>query len=392
MSPQLESVYIVEGKRSPFGKFGGSFIDCSFLDLLQPITELMLKNISINAELIDQVIIGNVLPISSESLYTARHLGLKIGMNNSFQALMLNRLCGSGFEAIIQAYKNIKLDEAHAILVGGVENLSACPHLIKGLRFGTKFGPTKMNDFLLETLSDSLYQCSMGETAEKLADDLKISREESDDFSFDSHQKAKRAYDALLMQNQLSPITIKNKTISIDEHLRTDIKKEELKKLKSTFRENGRVTAASASGVVDGAAVAFIASEKFVKQHHLNPIAKIISYHTVGVEPIRMGMGPVRAINELLKKNNLSVDQIDLFEINEAFAAQALYCKKSLSIPDEKFNIWGGAVAIGHPLAASGIRLVTTLAHQLKTLKKSKGIASACIGGGQGVALLIENL
>jgi acetyl-CoA acyltransferase 2 len=392
MSPSFTDIYLVAGKRTPFGKYGGSLAGQNFLDLLLSPAKALLTETKVNPELIHQVILGNVLPISSSSLYSARHLALAIGMKKSSTALMLNRLCGSGFEAIYQAMKSIQFGEADAILAGGVENLSACPHLMLGARFGTKFGAMKTQDFLLDTLSDSQCQVSMGETAEKLADEISITREESDLFSFMSHQKAIAAYNNHEFVSEIAPYNIGSKTLSVDEHVRFDTKKEDFTKLKPTFRSNGTVTPGSASGVVDGAAVVLIANKNFIEKNNLKPLAKLISCQVEGVEPEKMGSGPVPAITNLLLKNKLSLIDIDLFEINEAFASQALYCQKKLEIPDEKMNIWGGAVALGHPLGASGIRLSLTLAHQLKKKSKKRGVASACIGGGQGIALYMENV
>lgn len=390
MSQGHERVFLVQGKRTPFGKFGGSLKDITPVDLAVHASKALISEMKLDASKIDQVLLGNVVPSSTDTMYGGRHLALKLGCRQETPGLVLNRLCGSGIEAILSAARLIKLGEAHCVLAAGTENMSMVPHLTYGSRFGTKYGSLKSVDMLLDALTDQYAQVPMGTTAENLAEKFEITRGQCDEFSYNSHQRAAKAYKEGLLQGEIAAVALRKGECARDEHLRDDASLEEMKSLKSTFKTDGVVTAASASGIVDGAAAVIIASESFVKKEGLKPLAEIIDGHVVGVDPKIMGIGPSPAIKGLLAKNNMTMDQIDLFEINEAFAGQTLSCMKDTNIPYEKLNIWGGAVALGHPLGASGVRISTTLARQLAHHQFNYGIASACIGGGQGIALLIK--
>lgn len=392
MGKTMRKVYIVEGKRTPFGKFGGSLSGITPVELAVIPAKALIEELKINPESIDQVLFANVIPSTPDTLYAGRHLALKVGLKTESIGVVTNRLCGSGIQVMIDATRLIRNDEAEAILVAGAENLSMAPHLTYGARFGTKYGPLKSADMLLDTLSDKHTSLPMGITAENLAEDYKATRAECDEFALRSHEKANAAYAAGYIQGELTPVVEKRVNCSKDEHLREKISIEEMNKLKATFKEGGTVTAASASGIVDGAAAMLIASEDYVKKHNLTPIAEIISGEVIGVDPSKMGIGPVPAIKKLLEKNNLKLEDIDLFEINEAFAPQVIACERALGLDDKKVNIWGGAVALGHPLGATGIKISLTLARQLKLLDKKLGIASACIGGGQGIAVLVKKV
>jgi acetyl-CoA C-acetyltransferase/acetyl-CoA acyltransferase 2 len=390
MSQNNERVYLVQGKRTPFGKFGGSLKDITPVDLAVIASKALIIEMKLDASKIDQVLLGNVVPSSTDTMYGGRHLALKLGCRQETPGLVLNRLCGSGIEAILSAARLIKLGEAHCVLAAGTENMSMVPHLTYGSRFGTKYGSLKSVDMLLDALTDQFTQTPMGVTAENLAEKFSVTREQCDEFSYQSHLRATAAYKKGFLQGEITPVSLRKGVCDRDEHLREDASLEEMKSMKSTFKTNGVVTAASASGIVDGAAAAIIASESFVKKEGLTPIAEIIDGHVVGVDPLIMGIGPSPAIQGLLAKNKMTMDQIDLFEINEAFAGQTLSCMKDLKISYEKLNIWGGAVALGHPLGASGVRISHTLGRQLAQLKLNYGIASACIGGGQGIAILLK--
>jgi acetyl-CoA C-acetyltransferase/acetyl-CoA acyltransferase 2 len=305
--------------------------------------------------------------------------------------MTINRLCGSGIQAILDAKRLIQSREAQAILVCGAETMSMTPHLIYGARFGTRYGSFKNSDLLLDTLYDTHIQMSMGQTVEKLGEEFEISRLQADQFAFNSHQKANLAYEKGFIQPELVPISQDKMTLDKDEHLRSELSLIEMQKLRSTFKKDGLTTAASASGIVDGACAMVVANEEFITKNKLTPIAEIVQGQVVGVDPTKMGLGPVPAIEKLIRSRNMDVSEIDYFEINEAFAAQVLVCQKSLNIPDEKLNIWGGAIALGHPLGATGIKITLSLSRQLAIHQKKLGIASACIGGGQGIALLIKS-
>jgi acetyl-CoA acyltransferase 2 len=390
MGDKLRKVYIVQGRRTPFGKFGGSLASLTPVELAVYATKALLHEMRLDPELFDQVIFANVIPSTPDTLYAGRHLALKTGMKQTTPGIVINRLCGSGLQAIMDASRLIRAGEAESILVSGAENLSMAPHLVYGSRFGTRYGSLQTKDLLLDTLTDKHVDTPMGITAETLADDYKVSREDSDRFSFESHQKANKAYAAGWLQGEIVPINVGKIVCDKDEHLREDVALEEMYKLKPTFKKEGVVTAASASGIVDGACSLIVASEEFVTKHSLTPLAEFINGSVVGVDPKKMGIGPVPAIEKLLNQANKKITDIDLFEINEAFAPQVMACQRALGIADDKLNIWGGAVALGHPLGATGLKISLTLIRQMKTLDKKLGISSACIGGGQGIALLFK--
>lgn len=389
---QAEKIYLVEGKRTPFGKFGGSLKDVTPVDLALHASKALISEIKLDASKIDQVILGSVVPSSTDTMYGGRHLALKLGCRQETPGVVINRLCGSGIEAILSAARLIKLGEAQCVLAAGTENMSMVPHLVYGSRFGTKYGSLKTVDMLLDALTDQYAQTPMGITAENLAEKFQVTKEQSDTFAFQSHSRASKAYKDGFLQGEIAPFPLRKGVCDRDEHLRDDASLEEMKSLKPTFKADGVVTAASASGIVDGAAAVIVASESFVKREGLKPLAEIIDGTVIGVDPKIMGIGPSPAIKQLLAKNKMNLSQIDLFEINEAFAGQALSCMKDAEIPNEKINVWGGAVAVGHPLAASGVRISHTLARQLKHFNKTYGIASACIGGGQGIAVLLKRV
>lgn len=387
-----QRVFLIQGKRTPFGKFGGSLGGITPVELAVYATQALLVETKLDPETFDQVIFANVIPSTPDTLYAGRHLALKSGMKVTSPGIVINRLCGSGIQAILDAARLIRTQEANAVLVAGAENMSMVPHLVYGSRFGTKYGALKTQDLLLDTLTDKHVQTPMGITAENLAEEYKISKSESDQYAYESHLKALKAYEANLIQPEITPIKHERIECLKDEHLREDVSLEQMNKLKPTFKKEGTVTAGSASGIVDGAAAMIIASESYVNKHQLTPIAEIIDGQVVGVDPVKMGIGPVPAILQLLERQKKKVSDIDLFEINEAFAPQVMACQKALEISSDSLNIWGGAVALGHPLGATGIKITLTLARQLQHLRKSYGISSACIGGGQGIALLIKRL
>jgi acetyl-CoA acyltransferase 2 len=392
MMGQKARVFIVNGKRTPFGKFGGSLGGITPVDLAVYATKALIEETKIKVDTIDQVIFANVIPSTPDTLYAGRHLALKSGLKVSTPGIVINRLCGSGIQAIIDAARLIRTQEAQALIVAGAENMTMVPHLVYGSRFGTKYGSLKTQDLLLDTLYDKFAELPMGITAENLAEEYKVSKAESDEYSYKSHLKALKAYEAGLIQPEITPIKFDRIDCSRDEHLRDDVSLEQMQKLKPTFKKDGTVTAGSASGIVDGACALIIASEEYVTKNNLKPIAEIIDGEVVGVDPSKMGIGPVPAINQLLSKQNKKISDIDLFEINEAFASQVISCQRALEIAPKKLNVWGGAVALGHPLGATGLKITLTLARQLQHFQKDWGISSACIGGGQGIALLIKRV
>ena len=385
-------IYLVSGKRTPFGKFGGSLKDISPVDLAVTAAKGAIEDISLDPKKIQHVILGNVVPSTTDTIYGGRHLALKLGCEVETPGYVVNRLCGSGIQSILDAFRMIKTGEAGCVLAAGTENMSLVPHLTYGARFGTKYGPLKNVDMLLDSLTDKYTKSPMGMTAEKLSEQFEVNREDCDEFALNSHMKAAKAYKDGHLQDEIVPVALKRGVCEKDEHLRENATIEDMSKLRPAFKEDGVVTPASASGIVDGAAAVVIASGEFCIKNNLTPLAEVIDGEVVGVDPTIMGIGPSPAIKNILKRNKMELSGIDLVEINEAFAGQALSCVKDLELDKSKLNIWGGAVALGHPLGASGTRITLTLARQLQVTKGEFGIASACIGGGQGIAVLIKRV
>ena len=385
-------VYLVEGKRTPFGKFGGSLKDVSPVDLAVHATRGVLSSVQVDPQSIDHFVLGNVVPTTTDTLYGGRHLALKAGGREDVPGYCVNRLCGSGAQSILEAMRLILLGDARSVIAAGSENMSNVPQLVYGSRFGTKYGPLKTVDMLLDSLTDKNAGCAMGQTAENLAEKYGISRKEAEEFSVESHKRAFAAISEGHINEEILAFETKRGVVEKDEHVRGDVSLEGMSSLRPSFKEGGVVTPATASGIVDGASSCLIAGEDFINEKSLTPLARVLDGVVVGVDPTIMGIGPVPAIRAILERNNLKIGDIDLFEINEAFAAQTLACVKELNLNTEKLNVWGGAIAYGHPLAASGNRITLTLARQLKARGLKKGIASACIGGGQGIALYIEAL
>lgn len=387
-----KKVYLVNGKRTPFGKFGGSLKKITPVDLALKSSKSLLESLSIKPEQVDHVVFANVAPSTTDTMYAGRHLALKLEMPQETPGYVVNRLCGSGIQVILDAVRQIKLGESECVLAAGSENMSLMPHLVYGSRFGTKYGSLETVDMLMDTLTDKFTGIPMALTAEKLAQNNSISREQVDEYSYQSHLKAIEAYNKGYFTDEIVAIEEGRVKCDKDEHVRFDVSKEAFSSLKPSFQKEGVVTPGTASGIVDGAASVIVASEDFVKENNLNPLCEILDGHVVGVDPTIMGIGPVPAINNLLEKNNLKMDDIDLVEINEAFAAQVMACGQDLKLNFDNLNVWGGAVAIGHPLGATGTRISLTLARQLNVLDKEIGIASACIGGGQGISLLLKRV
>ncbi|MFJ8268139.1 acetyl-CoA C-acetyltransferase [Peribacillus asahii] len=390
------TTYIIEGARTAFGTFGGSLKDVSDIDLGAAATKEAIKRSGISTTDIDEIIFGNIIHTSSSSAYLARHIGLKSGLKESSSALTLNRLCGSGMQSIVSAAQSIALGDANVIVAGGTENMSLAPHVLRGTRFGSPNKAPVIDDMLWETLTDQYVGCGMGMTAENLSEKYNISREEQDEFAVHSQAKALQARDSGRFAEEIVPISIKDKkgrekVVHVDEHIREGVNLENLALLKPAFKKDGTVTPGNASGINDGAAAVILASEEYVKEHHLKPLAKIVSWGVAGVDPKIMGIGPVPASKKALEKAKLSLNDIDLFEFNEAFAAQSLAVIKELGVDIEKVNVNGGAVALGHPVGASGTRITYSLAVEMKKRNVKYGLASLCIGGGQGIAVILQN-
>ncbi|XP_020037782.2 3-ketoacyl-CoA thiolase, mitochondrial isoform X1 [Castor canadensis] len=333
---------------------------------------------------------------SSDAIYLARHVGLRVGIPKETSALTVNRLCGSGFQSIVSGCQEICAKDAEVVLCGGTESMSQAPHLVRNMRFGTKLGlEIKLEDTLWEGLTDTHVKIPMAITAENLAEQHKISREECDRYALQSQQRWKAANDAGYFNEEMAPIEVKTRkgkqTMQVDEHARPQTTLEQLQKLPPVFKKEGTVTAGNASGVSDGAGAVIIASEDAVKKHNFTPLARVVSYFASGCDPSIMGIGPVSAISGALKKAGLTLKDMDLVDVNEAFAPQYLAVQKSLDLDPSKTNVNGGAIALGHPLGGSGARITAHLVHELRRRGGKYAVGSACIGGGQGIAVIIEN-
>ncbi len=390
----MKSIVVLSAKRTPFGTFGGSLKDVSASELATHASKAAIKQSGLEPQDIDQIILGNVVQSSKDAIYLPRHVGLKTGMPLDRGALGVNRLCGSGFQAWVTATQMIQTGEIQTALAGGVEQMSQIPYVLRGARWGYRMGQSEVEDYLTSSLTDSYNNTAMAITAENLAEKYKTSREEADLFALQSQQRYKAAFEKGYFKEEISPYTIENPkgnlTIENDEHPRLNATLEGLQKLKAIFKKDGTVTAGNASGIVDGAAASVLTSEEFAQKRNLKPLARIISYASVGCDPSIMGIGPVEAIKKALKKANMSLAQMDLIEVNEAFASQFLAVQKELELDHNITNVNGGAIAIGHPLGATGTRIMNHLIYELGRRKKKYAIGSACIGGGQGIAIIIE--
>jgi acetyl-CoA acyltransferase 2 len=391
----ITDAVILHGARTPMTRYTGAFDQTSAIDLGAAAGREAIKRSGADPAEFDHVVFGNVMQTSADGLYGARHVGLKAGLPVETPAVTVNRLCGSGIESISQAAQRILLGEATLVLAGGMENMSQCPHVIRGARTGFRLGEGKLEDSLMSGLYDTFCGFSMSETAENLAAEQDITRRASDGYALRSQQAAEAAFQACRMKEEIVPVEVKKgkKTtmVSEDDHRRPDTTMAILESLQPAFRKDGMVTAGNASGIVDGAAAIVVTHAKIAKERGLKPLGRILSWATAGVPPRIMGIGPVPAIQKALALAGLKLAQLDLIEVNEAFAAQYLAVEKVLGLDRDKTNVNGGAIALGHPLAASGTRLVLTLLLELRRRNARYGVASACIGGGQGIAMIVES-
>ena len=394
-------VVIVGGARTPMAEYSGTpgygkLKGLSAIDLCAHSSKAAIERSKIDPESIDHTVIGNALQTSNDAIYGARHVALKAGVPQVAPALTVNRLCGSGIQSIVNASQLIQLGEAKTVLAGGMENMSQAPYVLHGAREGFRLGTQPpLEDLLFSSLYDPYGDTYMAQTAEKIAKRLGITREAQDEYALRSHQLGAEAVQSGRFAEEIAPIVIKGRrgdtTIDTDDHIKPDTTIEGLAKLRAAFGKDGTVTAGNASGIVDGAASVVCTTAGRAKADGLDVMGIVRGYSYVGVDPTEMGIGPVPAINALMEKAGMKVGDVDYFEINEAFSAQYLGCEKELGLDRDKCNVNGGAVSLGHPLGATGTRLVLTLMYQLRRAGKKYGVASACIGGGQGIAMLIEN-
>ncbi|WP_053362649.1 thiolase family protein [Bacillus sp. FJAT-27251] len=391
----MNNVYVIEGARTPFGAFGGSLRGTDVTQLGAIATTEALKRSKVPASEIDQAFFGNVIHTSANSPYLARHVSLKSGIPEATPALTVNRLCGSGLQAVVSAAQAISLNEASGAVAGGAENMSMSPHVVRDLRFKTfKMGVPHFEDVLSATLMDQYCGLGMGITAENLAEKYQIGRPEQEEYALLSQSRAAQAKEKGILAKEITPVLDEKGEVLLeeDEHPKPDTNIEKLRKLRPAFKKDGSVTAATASGINDGAAAVVLGDDQLIAKHNIKPLAKIVSWGIAGVDPKYMGIGPVPATKQALERANLQMEDIDIIEVNEAFAVQVLSVRKELGIDLEKLNVNGGAIALGHPVGASGARLLLTLAYELQRSNKQFGLASLCIGGGQGISVVIENM
>lgn len=392
----MKEVVVLDGARTPFGEFGGSMKEIIANDLGAIAARGALERSGVRPDQVNHAVFGNAMQTSGDALYGARHVALKAGCPVDVPALTINRICGSGLQALVYGAQLIQLGEADICLVGGMENMSQCPHVIRGARWGLPLGQGQMEDTLWVALLDSYNNMSMAITAENLAVKYNISRDDQDRFALRSQDAAIKARDNGWHKEEMTPVILRDRKGNetefwTDEHIR-QTSPEQLGKLRAVFKKDGGVTAGNASGINDGAAALVIASAARAKELGLKPKARLMSHGVCGVDPDIMGIGPVPSIRKAAEKAGVKVQDFDLVEINEAFAAQYLACEKELELDREKVNVNGGAIAIGHPLAASGARLALTLIYEMHRRKAKTGVASLCIGGGQGIAAAFERI
>jgi acetyl-CoA acyltransferase 2 len=393
----ITDAVILHGARTPMARYMGAFDLTTAIELGAAASKEAIRRSGAEPADFDHMIFGNVMQTSADGLYGARHVGLKAGLPIETPAVTVNRLCGSGMESITQAAQRILLGEARVVLAGGMENMSQAPHVIRGARAGFRLGEGKLEDSLMSGLFDTYCGFSMSETAENLAAEHGITRRASDEYALRSQQAAEAAFRAGYFKDEIVPIEVKKgkkktTTVTEDDHRRPETTMEALESLQPAFRKDGIVTAGNASGIVDGAAAVVVTHAKIAKERGWKPLGKIVGWATAGVPPQIMGIGPVPAIQKALALSGLKLEQMDLVEVNEAFAAQYLAVEKVLGLNRDKTNVNGGAIALGHPLAATGTRLVLSLLLELRRRGARYGVASACIGGGQGIAVIVESV
>jgi acetyl-CoA acetyltransferase family protein len=392
----MNEIFILGGARTPMADYTGKLKDFSAIELGAIASRAAMHRTGVKPEDVDHVVFGNVLQTSSDAVYGARHVGLKAGLPVEVPALTVNRLCGSGIQAAIDGAHLLMFGEADVVLTGGMESMSQAPHVIRGLRSGLRLGQGALEDTLWSALLDTHCGCTMAGTAENCAAKYHVSREEQDAYAIRSQHLADKAWKEGRLKEEVVPVEIKSRKgvelFSQDDHMRPDSTMEGLAKLPAAFSKNGCVTAGNASGIVDGGAALLIASAKGVTDHGLTPLARLTHWAYVGVEPTLMGMGPVPATRKVLEKAGLSLHDIDLIEVNEAFAAQYLSVEKELGLDRDRVNVNGGAIALGHPLGMTGTRLLLTLTLELRRRGLKRGLATACIGGGQGIAAIVESV
>ncbi|RDY32392.1 thiolase family protein [Lachnotalea glycerini] len=391
----MKKVALVSPLRTAVGSFNGTLASLSAPEMATVVMKECLGQSNLEGSLIDEVYMGNVLQ-AGIGQNPARQAALKAGIPIDIPASTINTVCGSGLHAVALAYNSILAGQGSVMLAGGMESMSNAPYYLRNARNGYRLGSGELIDSLVtDGLTCPINKYHMGITAENVAEKYNITRQEQDEFSYESHRKATEAKSKKIFESEIVPVTIKKKKEEIcfteDEHVKPQTNVEKLSHLRTVFKADGTVTAGNASGISDGAAAMLVVSEDKCKEHNLKPVAFIKGYSLVGLDPAYMGMGPVKAVSTLLKKQGLTIDDIDLYELNEAFAAQSVAVAKELGVNTKKVNVNGGAIALGHPVGASGARILVTLLHEMTRTSAHYGVATLCIGSGMGIAMLVEN-
>jgi acetyl-CoA C-acetyltransferase len=390
----VEDVFILSGVRTPIGKYGGGLASVPPCDLAAMVVREAVRRSSADPAEVGHVVFGNVIHTETRDMYLARVAALNGGLEVSTPALTVNRLCGSGLQAIVSAAQAIMLGDCEVAVAGGAESMSRAPYWLPGLRWGQRMNDGVALDSLTGALADPFDGCHMGVTAENVAADFRVSREDQDALAAESHRRAAAAAAAGYFTGQILPVGVKARqgtvTVDTDEHIRPDVSLEDMARLKPAFDKEGTVTAGNASGLNDAAAAVVLASESFVHRRGLNPMGRLVGYGHAGVEPRIMGMGPVPATRCALQRTGLKLDEIDVFEVNEAFAAQALAVTRELGLPPERTNPNGSGVSLGHPVGATGAILAVKSLYELRRTGGRYALATMCIGGGQGIAVIVE--
>jgi acetyl-CoA acetyltransferase family protein len=397
MAKLSKSIVILAAKRTAFGTMQGALKGVTATDLGVHAARAALAQSKVAPDAIAHVVVGNVMQTSADAIYCARHIGLKAGLPITTPAVTVNRLCGSGFEAVVQGAQQLLLGDGDAVLVGGTENMSQAPHVLRGARDGWVFGKApNVEDSLWSALTDSYVNAPMAITAENLATKYGISRQDCDALALSSQQRWAAANEKGFFKDEIVPVELTSKkgtvSFAVDEHPRPQSTMETLGKLPPVFKKDGVVSAGNASGICDGAACLVLATEDYAKAKGLTPLARLVQWGVAGVEPSLMGIGPAPAIRSALERASLKLSDVDVIEVNEAFAPQYIAVEKELGLDRAKTNVNGGAIALGHPLGASGARITTHLAYELARRGGRYAVGSACIGGGQGLAIIIERL
>lgn len=394
---QTTDIVFLSGRRTPFGTFGGALKNHSATDLGAIAARSALETAGVEPADVGHVVFGNALQTAADAIYLARHVGLRAGVPEEVPALTINRLCGSGFQSIVSAAQEILLDQADVCVAGGAESMSQAPHVVRGARWGDlRLGEAGgyFEDLLWQALTDTQCGLSMAQTAEELAGRYDVAREEADRIAYDSQQRASAAWDDGRFDAEVAPVPIRTRKgeteFQRDEHMRPETTLEALGSLRPYFRQDGLVTAGNASGIGDGAAAVVVSSARWAEERGLKPLARLVSWGVAGVDPRIMGLGPAPAARKALDAAGLTLEDMDLIEVNEAFAPQVAAVVRELGLDMERTNVNGGAIALTHPLAASGTRITVHLIHELRRRGARYGLGSACIGGGQGMAVVVE--